>query len=136
MREINEIIIHCTATYYTRNVSVAEVEQWHKVRGFDTIGYHYLVHQDGQIDVGRPLAMVGAHCKGHNAASIGICYVGGIGWDSKPADTRTPQQKEALRILIKVLLAVFPIKSIVGHNAYASKACPCFDVKAEYQDLL
>ena len=78
MREINDIIIHCTATRRGRNHTVDQVRQWHLARGFDDIGYHYLIYTDGTLHLGRPVEQVGAHAYGHNQHSIGICYVGGL----------------------------------------------------------
>ena len=102
MRKIDEIIIHCSATPEGRDHSVADVTAWHRARGFRTIGYHYLVHIDGRVERGRPESEIGAHCLGHNARSIGVCYVGGLASDCKtPKDTRTPEQRRMLRELVK-----------------------------------
>lgn len=133
MRKINKIIIHCTATPRGRHVTVAEIDRWHHARGFDDIGYHYVIYLDGSIHPGRDLSHIGAHCKGHNTGSIGIAYVGGVEADGHtPADTRTPQQKTALRTLVEELRGRFPMTSVHGHNEFAAKACPCFDVKSEF----
>lgn len=130
MRTINEIIIHCTATEAKLPVTIATIDQWHKAKGWKGCGYHYIVHQDGHIDIGRPLTEVGAHCKGHNAHSIGIAYVGGL-LEGKPSDTRTYDQIESLVLLTKTLCRIFPtITAIKGHNEYSNKACPCFNVMA------
>ena len=93
-----------------------------------------MVYRDGSVHGGRPVARVGAHCKGHNENSIGVCYVGGLAADGKtPKDTRTPLQKVGLLRIIRLLLAYYPsIKSIHGHRDYAAKACPCFDAHKEY----
>lgn len=128
MRQINKIIIHCTATPAGRNVTVADVTRWHKARGFRTIGYHYLIRLDGTIEPGRPESEIGAHCLGHNADSIGICYVGGLDKRGKPSDTRTDAQKAAFLRLLGGLIARYPEASVHGHNEFANKACPCFDV--------
>lgn len=77
------------------------------------------------------LSEIGAHCKGHNAISIGICYIGGLSKDGKPKDTRTLEQKAALLDLITQLKEEFPHATIHGHNEFSAKACPCFDVKKE-----
>lgn len=127
MRKINQIIIHCTATKAGRAVSVAEVTAWHKARGFRTIGYHYLIGLDGKVEEGRPLSEIGAHCKGHNAHSIGICYAGGLDEEGRPADTRTAAQRRALKDLVASLKIQFPGATIHGHREFAAKACPCFD---------
>ncbi len=136
MRAINEIIIHCTATAEGRNVTVDELRAWHKQRGFQDIGYHYVVTLDGDIVNGRPITMCGAHCKGHNANSIGIAYVGGLDACGKPADTRTPAQRDALKVAVRVLRDVFGDVPVHGHNEYANKGCPCFDVAAEFGNKL
>ena len=132
MREISEIIVHCTATPEGRWHTVADVNRWHRERGFKMIGYHYLVLLDGTICQGRPLDMAGAHCTGHNRHSIGICYVGGLDKDMKPKDTRTEAQKESLRRLIDTLKQQFPKAQVYGHRDFAPKACPCFDVRNEH----
>lgn len=135
MRKITKIIIHCTATPAGRAVTVAEIDSWHRSRGFAGIGYHYVIMLDGRICKGRQEHLVGAHCKGHNASSIGIVYVGGMSADMKtPLDTRTAAQKIALKNLINNLSERFPGLSVHGHNEFAAKACPCFDVRAEFGD--
>ena len=135
MREINDIIIHCTATPEGRWVTNEEITRWHKARGFRTIGYHYVVYLDGTVHVGRPENEIGAHCQGRNADSIGVCYVGGLDKSGKPKDTRTPLQKQALARLLKQLRAKYPNAVICGHRDFANKACPCFDAKNEYQNI-
>lgn len=134
MRNINEIIIHCTATPEGREVSVAEIDSWHRKRGFDGCGYHYVIHLDGTVDAGRPLDKVGAHCKGHNLRSIGIAYVGGLDKDGKPKDTRTDAQKKSLRQIVLHFLDYFSDATVHGHREFAPKDCPCFDVQAEFGD--
>lgn len=132
MREIDKIIIHCTATPERREVTTKQVTQWHKARGFRTIGYHYLIYLDGSIHAGRPESEIGAHCLGENSHSIGVCYVGGIDRNSlQPKDTRTPAQKNSLRKLVAELQRRYPKATIHGHREFASKACPCFDVHSE-----
>ena len=135
MRTINSIIIHCTATKPLAHINVNDVRRWHRERGFNDIGYHYLVLVDGTVEVGRPLNETGAHCKGHNAHSIGICYVGGLNDKGKPADTRTPAQRAALCNLLITLKRQYPNAIIYGHRDFAAKACPCFDATAEYAYL-
>lgn len=135
MRTIDEIIVHCTATPAGRDVTVADVDRIHRRRGFDGIGYHYLVALDGTVHAGRPLERQGAHCLGHNARSIGVCYVGGLDADMRPADTRTPAQRRSLIDLLSSLRRRFPSSSIHSHRDFAAKECPCFDATAEYRDL-
>lgn len=132
MRRIEKIIVHCTATPDGRDVSVEEVRRWHRGRGYRDIGYHYLITLDGVVHVGRPLEEVGAHTKGHNRTSIGVCYVGGVAKDGRtPKDTRTQAQRVALRELIETLRCDFPKATVHGHCEFSPKACPSFDVKRE-----
>lgn len=135
MRNINLIIVHCSATPEGHDVSVADIDRWHRERGFDGIGYHYVVYIDGSVHEGRPLNKVGAHCKGHNAHSIGICYVGGVDLNGKPKDTRTLAQKDALVNLLMRLKRRFPKAVIRGHRDFAAKACPSFDATKEYAGI-
>jgi len=134
MRKIKEIIIHCSATPEGKDFTVQDIDRWHRQRGWRGIGYHYVIYRDGSVHVGRSLQIVGAHCKGHNAMSIGICYIGGLSKDGKPKDTRTPEQKKALKALVLKLQKDYPNATIHGHNEFAAKACPCFDVRKEFAD--
>lgn len=130
MREIDDIIIHCTATPAGRPHTVEDVRQWHRQRGWQDIGYHYLVYLDGSIHRGRPEEQEGAHCYGHNAHSIGVAYVGGLSQDGKtPEDTRTPAQRDGLLRLVRNLKSRYPDAGVHGHNEYAAKAGPCYDVR-------
>ena len=136
MRIIDEIIVHCTATPEGKDFTVADVRRWHKAQGWSDIGYHYLIYRDGSVHPGRGEAQMGAHCLGHNARSIGVCYVGGLAADGKtPKDTRTEAQKAALRALLKKLRGRYPGARIYGHRDFAAKACPCFDAKTEYSGI-
>ena len=66
MREINKIIIHCSATKEGQDISAATIDEWHKARGWRSIGYHYVIGLDGMIEYGRPITETGAHVKNHN----------------------------------------------------------------------
>ena len=132
MRTIDKIIIHCSATLPGQRVDVETITRWHKQRGFKTIGYHFFIDRSGTIHAGRPLEQQGAHCKGQNAHSIGICYEGGLNKEGKPLDTRTILQRIAMKELVAQLLGQFPDATVHGHREFANKACPCFDVQAEF----
>ena len=133
MRNITKIIVHCSATPEGKNFTVKQIDACHRQRGFNGIGYHFVIYLDGSIHVGRALAKAGAHCKGYNAHSIGVCYIGGVAADGKtPKDTRTDAQKESLVKLITELRQQFPNASVHGHREFANKACPCFDARKEY----
>ena len=135
MRSIDKIIVHCSATREGQHVTVQQIRQWHLQRNFADIGYHYVIYLDGSVHKGRPLEKAGAHCKGLNAHSIGICYVGGLDRQGKPKDTRTAAQKAALLSLIRELMQRFPRATVHGHREFANKACPCFDAKKEYSQV-
>ena len=135
-RYIDKIVVHCSATPEGRDVSAATIDEWHKARGWSGIGYHFVVALDGKIEYGRDLNKTGAHVKGHNKSSIGICYIGGLDSVSKTAkDTRTSEQKESLLDLIKTLKKLHPSAVVHGHNEFSSKACPCYDANAEYANV-
>lgn len=137
MRQITEIIVHSTATPKGMNATAQDIDRWHRLKGYDCIGYHYVILKNGMIQKGRPIEKIGAHCKGHNAESIGIAYVGGLNEDKQSADTRTEAQRRALVATIKLLLIEFPtIRKISGHKDYCNTACPSFDATAEYQHLI
>ena len=135
MRQITEIIIHCSATPIGKNYTVEDIDKWHKAKGWKGIGYHYVIYLDGSVHKGRPEEEIGAHCKGHNSNSIGVCYIGGLDEFGEPEDTRTDKQKEALIVLLKALKTKYPAATIHGHREFAAKACPCFDAKEEYKGL-
>lgn len=135
-RRINEIIVHCSATAEGKDYTVSDITKWHKARGFATIGYHYVVYRDGSIHEGRDINSAGAHCTGHNANSIGVCYIGGCGIDARtPKDTRTQAQKTALESLLRKLRSLYPTARIHGHRDFANKACPSFDATKEYANI-
>ena len=138
MRTITLIVLHCSAVRPDQTSSAAQIDTWHRQRGFHLgIGYHYVVRRNGQIELGRPEFLIGAHCQNHNAHSIGVCYEGGLNARGQPEDTRTPEQKSALRALLKDLHRRYPQALIVGHHDLnPHKACPCIDnVAREYADL-
>ena len=136
-RQIEKIIVHCSATPEGRDVKVETIKKWHvEDNGWSDIGYHWVIELDGSIRKGRPEAQEGAHAKGNNKASIGVCYIGGVDdSDMNPKDTRTDKQKESLHCLLIDLLGRYPDAEIIGHRDVSSKACPSFDAKTEYSGL-
>lgn len=141
MRNINKIILHCTATAEGKEYSVETIREWHMKRGFSDIGYHYLIGLDGTIHLGRDVFKQGAHTKGENKSSIGVAYVGGVeavrvGGKWKPKDTMTQAQETGFLVLYNSLKIVFGDLALHGHNEYANKACPSFIVKDKYKFLV
>lgn len=138
MRKITKIIIHCAATPEGKDYTVEQIRQWHttpkpKGNGWKDIGYHFVIYRDGSVHPGRPIEQIGAHTSGYNANSIGICYIGGCAKDGKtPKDTRPIEQKAALVKLVAELRRRFPNASVHGHNEFANKACPSFNVQKEF----
>ena len=125
MRRITHLVVHCSDSPDTLDIGVKEIRAWHVERGWADIGYHYVVRRDGTVEVGRPEERVGAHVKGHNEASLGICWVG--------RDAPSPVQREALLRLLAVLARKHSVKvgNVVGHRELAplsGKTCPNLDM--------
>jgi len=135
-RQINKLIVHCTATPEGRDVSVDEIRRWHvEDRNWSDIGYHWVVTLNGTLEEGRPEYKNGAHAKGFNKNSVGVVYVGGVDENLDPKDTRTDAQKETLRCILEDLKDRYPQAQIIGHRDVSDKACPSFDAREEYKDL-
>ena len=136
MRTINLIVVHCSATRCDRPFPVTALIRCHADR-FGFTGYHYYITRDGTTYQTRHEQLIGAHAKGDNEHSLGVCYEGGLDKQGKPADTRTKAQKQALLKLLKRLKKEHPQAQILGHRDLpdVKKACPCFDAKSEYCQL-
>lgn len=131
MRTITLIIVHCSGNSRGGTLRMADIDRYHRSKGWKGCGYHYVIPADGAIEKGRPEEVRGAHCKNHNRHSIGVCYVGGLETDGKtPADTRTPAQKRALKLLLDDLRKRYPKALVVGHCELDPQKpfCPGFDV--------
>ena len=131
-REIKLLVIHCSATRCNVPFTVEQLRQCHLQRGFKDIGYHFYITRDGELHHCRPISEPGAHVRGFNRHSIGICYEGGLDENGCPADTRTQAQRFALLDLLTILRHQYPEAQILGHyqlNASIHKACPCFDCR-------
>ena len=135
-RSINRLFVHCAATKEGVDVTTDTIKKWHLARGFKDIGYHYVIYRDGSIHQGRKENVAGAHVSGYNKNSIGICYVGGLDSKGNPKDTRTPAQRDTMLALLRALKKRYPSATIYGHRDYANKACPCFDAKKEYKNIV
>jgi len=138
MRHLSEVIVHCSATRpnwmdgHSTEAKVDEIRRWHiSGNGWSDIGYHYVIDRDGTVAKGRPLARTGAHTRGRNRDTVGICLIGGHGSASTDSfsDNFTSEQDEALRNLLTSLMQTYDtISKVSGHNQYAPKACPGFSV--------
>lgn len=157
MNHIDALIIHCSATPEGRDIRAKDIDRMHRERGFERIGYHYVIDLDGTVEEGRPEYMTGAHCANkdaegvsYNQHSLGICYVGGTDKNGRAKDTRTDAQKRAMRVLIEKLCRKYNIVDVLGHRDTSpdkngngeveptewTKMCPSFDVREEYQSFL
>lgn len=137
-RAITSLVVHCSATREGQHFDAADIRDWHKRQGWSDIGYHFVVLLDGTIEPGRPIGKIGAHVAGHNATTIGICYIGGVAADGKtPKDTRTVAQKAALLQILGELKQRYPAADVRGHRDFpkVAKACPSFDARREYAAL-
>lgn len=140
MRVINDIIIHCADTPPGMDIGAKEIKEWHttpkpKGNGWKDIGYHYVIRLDGTVEKGRLVSRAGAHCYGHNAHSIGICYVGGRACNGQHVDTRTKEQRAAMLKLVTNLIRMYRC-DVHGHRDYdKGKDCPCFDAHAEFTNI-
>ena len=128
---IELIVVHCSATPPDMDIGVAEIDKWHRERGFNGCGYHYVIKRNGDIEKGRPDHVSGAHVKGHNEKSLGICLVGGVDKDNNADCNFTQNQFYALEVLLSRLKDDYNNPKIVGHRDLDNgKACPSFDVKS------
>ena len=137
-REVNLLVVHCTATRCNKDFPVSSLRASHKARGFADIGYHFYITRDGETHPCRPVHQIGAHATGWNDKSIGICYEGGLDENGRIADTRTYAQKCALLDLLRQLKTDYPEAAILGHYQLSEnvrKACPCVDAATEYSQL-
>ena len=145
-RSITLIVVHCTATKVDADFTQKDLLRCHRARGMCMVGYHFYIRKDGFIWSTRPLEMAGAHCLGYNRESVGIAYEGGLDTNGLPADTRTPEQKHSMRVLIRTLKKMFPVSRVCGHRDLSPdrngngvvepsewlKQCPCFDVASDH----
>lgn len=134
LRKVDWIVVHCSATRAIQDIGANEITRWHKAKGWSDIGYHFVIRLNGALELGRSTSLQGAHVKGHNHNSIGICLVGGLENEApwKPAMTYTPKQMAKLEMVIRDLLKLYPNAKVRGHRDFkgVAKACPCFDARA------
>lgn len=145
MRPVKLLVVHCSATAPNKDIGAREINAMHMARPDMRckIGYHYVIRRNGALEPGRAETEIGAHSKGHNANSIGICLVGGVDERGKSVCNFEPAQYDTLRGLLKRLEAKYPGSVSLGHRDLSPdvdgdgvverhewlKDCPCFDVK-------
>lgn len=151
MREIDLIVVHCSATKPTQHVNAAVIRGWHtsSPKNWSDIGYHAVIAKSGMLEAGRPLERAGAHVRGHNKNSIGICMVGGIDQVGQPQNNFTDAQFTTLRAYLDTLAHMYPNARIVGHRDLSPdidgdgeveewewlKSCPCFNVEKWLEEV-
>ena len=142
-QDIKYIVVHCSATLPRPDIDIKDIDRMHKERGWRSCGYHYVIPTDGRLQGGRSLNEIGAHTKGHNRVSWGVCLVGGINSSGKSENNFTHEQMSSLRSVLKTLKQNAPQAEILGHRDLSPdldgdgvierhewiKDCPCFDVR-------
>lgn len=146
-REVKYIVVHCSATKPSADIGRDEIDRWHKDRGWAGIGYHFVIRRDGRLERGRPLnedhvlspSEKGAHVGvgGINSVSVGVCLVGGVDDQGKPASNYTEPQWNTLEALLAQLTTQFPSAEVKGHRDFdPRKACPCFDAGELWRNVV
>lgn len=130
-REIRRIVIHCSATPPSMDIGAAEIDRWHRDRGWAMIGYNAVIRRDGRYEQGRAEKEILAHASGYNRNSLAVCWVGGLTEEGDPAHNMTPMQENSLRKVIEFWALKYPGAEIMGHRDLpgVAKDCPCFDVR-------
>ena len=118
MRKIDTIIIHHSASP-AKTTTPADIEKWHLEKGFSDIGYHYMIDNNGEIHKGRLEKTIGAHCKGGNRNSIGICVFGDF-----EKEIASPKAFSTLIDLTENISLRYKIKKILPHLSLGKTKCP------------
>lgn len=121
MRKVTKHIVHCSDTLDGRECTVADIDKWHREKGWKGIGYHFVIYKDGSLHRGRLVDEIGAHCEGQNTESIGTCLIGRTMF--------TEVQYDTLRNLHETLKSFYPDIEAFGHHDFnPKKTCPNFDI--------
>jgi len=143
-RQTKYIVVHCSATNPINDIGADEIDQWHRQRGWNGIGYHAVIRRGGLVEFGRHFNDPGAHVKGHNFQSVGVCVVGGIDAGGNSEDNFTDAQYTSLYDVLRMLKQAYPAAEVLGHRDLSPdvdgdgvveehewlKDCPCFDVRS------
>ena len=132
---VRYLVIHCAATPPDMEIGVKEIDRWHKAKGWFGCGYHYVINRAGELEHGRDINTIGAHARGYNHVSIGICLVGGVNENNEPEDNFNEGQMLQLEAVLEELQDIYPLAVIVGHNELdPHKECPSFNVQRWLDD--
>lgn len=136
LKAVEFLIVHCADTFESMDIGVLDIRDWHLERGWADVGYHYVIRRSGVVEKGRPEDRPGAHVRGANHISIGICLVGGKADGGGPEDNFTKDQYRALRGLLEELKRRYPEARVLGHRDVPGvrKECPSFDVESWWAD--
>ena len=137
MRRIDRIVVHASGDREGQDATVRDLDRRFRARGYFSIGYHHVIARDGTVHAGRPKERAGVQNDPHNRTAIGVAYVGGLDAAGKQAaDTRTPEQRVALRALLADLRRQHPEASIHGRYYGGMPGHdPQFNPTEEYRDL-
>tara|TARA_A100001015_G_C14469783_1_gene511252 strand:- start:113 stop:529 length:417 start_codon:yes stop_codon:yes gene_type:complete len=121
--DIKFLIIHCSDTPDDKNIDASYIHEMHLNFGWDGIGYHKIIKRNGLIENGRPEFWIGAHVKGLNEKSLGVCLLGKKDF--------TVKQFNSLKKVLKLWKKKYPNAKIFGHCEVVktNKTCPNFDVQ-------
>ena len=125
---IHTIVVHYSATYPDANYTWERLTADHKARGFREGGYHWYIRRDGQLIEGRPEGTLGAHVRGHNSGTIGICWEGGLeratGSNTGVWNPTKAQEDQLVRLITDVQKRWPSAKRVVGHIDLGPTQCP------------
>lgn len=134
MRQVDYIVIHCTATIPEATVQ-GILNYWRDEKGWNNPGYHILIDKYGKQYELQSFDKIANGVKGFNHNSIHISYIGGIDSEGNPEDTRTTAQRAAIYEAIRKAIDYAGYVRILGHRDFpgVTKSCPSFDAKEEYR---
>lgn len=123
---IKYLVVHCSDTDSDVDIGAKEIHSWHQAKGWDGIGYHFVIRRNGEVEAGRPEYWKPAHVKGLNAVSLGVCLVG--------KDVFTDAQLDSLRMVLGNWIGQHREAKVVGHrDLNRNKTCPNFDANKWFE---
>ena len=121
-KDVKLLIVHCSDSENHMDLNAIDIHKMHLDFGWDGIGYHKVICRSGKIENGRPEYWKGAHVKGKNDLSLGVCLIG--------RDKFTKKQYSSLQKILRKWKLLYPNAKIIGHcdTEETQKTCPNFDV--------